>query len=155
MPEYIPKNVSRYIVKKIWPWVRKVILPMLLDWLKDAVADILVWLGQKIRDTLTKDAAAQSSHAEEQVNHAESEAARAPNEQVADAWRQAAEYWRRQFEGVNDRLQGNLAEVSEAVSTAHDDLTSAMKNAEPDLEFEGDSLKVTVAGESRFLAPPQ
>ena len=155
MWESIPKEVTRFIAKKVWPWVKREILPLLLDWLRDAVAAILLWLAQKLRDILTKDAAAQSSHAEEQVNHAESEAARAPNEQVAQAWRQAADYWRCQYEGVNDRLQRNLAEVSEAVSTAQDDLTSAMKNAEPDLEFEGDSLKVTVAGESRFLAPPK
>ena len=155
MWESIRKNVSRIIAKKVWPWIRKEILPIVRKLIQDAGAEILVWLTQKIRGILTADAAAQGSHAKEQVNHAESEAARAPNEQVAEAWRQAADYWRREYESVNDRLQKNLAEASEAISTAHQDLNSAVNNAEPDLAFEGGSLKLTVGGESRFLAPPK
>ena len=155
MWESMRKELSRWIGKKVWPWIRKEILSIVLEAIKDAIGAVLLWLTQKLHGILTADAAAQGSHAQEQVNHAESEAARAPNEQVAEAWRQAADYWRREYERVNDRLQKNLAEASEAISTAHQDLNSAVNNAEPDLAFEGGSLKLTVGGESRFLAPPK
>ena len=108
------KQLQKWFVNIVWPWIEKNILPILVAKIVEIfgnVADNLVgrlneWLKRNIARANT--AQKKAEEAEERSNSASSEAEAEKQQAIAEVWRQVAEQLRHE----NEVLKTELEEVT-------------------------------------------
>lgn len=130
------------LAKKIWPWVKEHVLPLIKEFVKNVVIKHLSkWLEKmnteidKSSDKRYQSATEKANEAEQHASNASTDSEKQKHEDIAKIWRQVAEDLRIE----NEELK---AKIKNLTTETENDIISETNNMDPKMDEETGTILI-------------